>query len=105
MTEERAMNINIQSVHFDADSKLLEFTKKKIEKLGKYYDSIVGAIVTFRLDKSESEDNKIVEVRLEIPGNDIFAKRQCKTFEEAVDEVVDVLKIQLTKNKEKRREK
>ena len=97
------MNINIQSVHFDADRKLIEFTNKKIEKLEKFYDHIVGAQVTFRLDKSSTEDNKIVEIRLEIPGNDVFAKRQCKTFEEAVDQVVDALKVQLTKHKEKQR--
>jgi putative sigma-54 modulation protein len=97
------MNINIQSVHFDADRKLIEFTNKKIEKLEKFYDHIVGAQVTFRLDKSSTEDNKIAEIRLEIPGNDVFAKRQCKTFEEAVDQVVDALKVQLTKHKEKQR--
>jgi len=97
------MNINIQSVHFDADRKLIEFTNKKIEKLEKFYDHIVGAQVTFRLDKSSTEDNKIAEIRLEIPGNHVFAKRQCKTFEEAVDQVVDALKVQLTKHKEKQR--
>jgi putative sigma-54 modulation protein len=97
------MNINIQSVHFDADRKLLEFTNKKIEKLEKFYDRIVSAQVTFRLEKSESDENKIAEIRLEIPGNDVFAKRQCKTFEEAVDQVVDALKVQLTKHKEKER--
>ncbi|MGC8803794.1 MAG: ribosome hibernation-promoting factor, HPF/YfiA family [Bacteroidales bacterium] len=97
------MNINIQSVHFDADRKLIEFTNKKIEKLEKFYDHIVGAKVIFRLDKSSTEDNKIAEIRLEIPGNDIFAKRQCKTFEEAVDQAVDALRTQLTKHKEKQR--
>lgn len=97
------MNINIQSVHFDADRKLIEFTNKKIEKLEKFYDHIVGAKVVFRLDKSSTEDNKIAEIRIEIPGNDVFAKRQCKTFEEAVDQAVDALRVQLTKHKEKQR--
>jgi len=97
------MNINIQSVHFDADRKLIEFTNKKIEKLEKFYDHIVGAQVIFRLDKSSTDENKIAEIKLEIPGNNVFAKRQCKTFEEAVDQVVDALKAQLTKHKEKQR--
>ncbi|HOK99032.1 MAG: ribosome-associated translation inhibitor RaiA [Bacteroidales bacterium] len=97
------MNINIQSVHFDADRKLIEFTTKKVEKLEKFYDRIVGAKVIFRLDKSETDENKIAEIRIEIPGNDVFAKRQCKTFEEAVDQAVDALKTQLTKHKEKQR--
>ncbi len=97
------MNIKIQSVHFDADSKLIDFTNKKVEKLLKFYDHIVGAQVIFRLDKSATDENKVAEIRLEIPGNDLFAKRQCKTFEEAVDSVVDALKVQLTKHKEKQR--
>jgi len=97
------MNIKIQSVHFDADSKLIDFTEKKIEKILKFYDRIIGAEVIFRLDKNSKDENKIAEIRLEIPGNDLFAKRQCKTFEAAVDEVIDALKVQITKHKEKER--
>jgi putative sigma-54 modulation protein len=97
------MNIKIQTLHFDADKKLLDFTQKKVEKLMKFYDGIVSAEVTFRLDKNQTEENKIAEIRLEIPGNDSFAKKQCKSFEIALDEVIDALKIQLTKHKEKQR--
>jgi putative sigma-54 modulation protein len=97
------MNIQIQTVHFDADQKLIEFTEKKVEKLVKLYDAIVKTEVIFKLDKSSSDENKIAEIKLEIPGNDLFAKRQCKSFEEAVDEVLDALKKQLTKHKEKQR--
>ena len=97
------MNIQIQTVHFDADQKLIDFTEKKVEKLVKLYDAIVKAEVILKLDKSSSEENKIAEIKLEIPGNDLFAKRQCKSFEEAVDEVLDALKKQLTKHKEKQR--
>jgi putative sigma-54 modulation protein len=97
------MKIKIQSLHFDADQRLIDFTEKKIEKVIKLSDAIVGAEVTFRLDKSQNEENKIAEVRLEIPGNDLFAKKQCKTFEEATDEVIDALKKQLTKYKDKLR--
>jgi putative sigma-54 modulation protein len=97
------MNIKIQTLHFNADKKLIDFTEKKVEKLMKFYEAIVSAEVTFKLDKNQTEENKIAEIKLEIPGNDSFAKRQCKTFEAAVDEVVDALKKQLTKHKEKQR--
>ena len=97
------MNIKIQTVHFDADQKLIDFTEKKVEKLIKLYDAIVKVEVIFKLDKNSNEENKIAEIKLEIPGNDLFAKRQCKSFEEAVDEVLDALKKQLTKHKEKQR--
>ena len=97
------MNIRIQSVHFTADQKLIDFTQAKVEKVVKLYDSIVGSEVIFKLDKSQTDENKIAEIKLEIPGYDLFAKRQCKTFEEAVDEVIDALKKQITKHKEKLR--
>jgi putative sigma-54 modulation protein len=97
------MNIKIQTVHFDADQKLLDFTQKKVEKLMKFYDGIVSSEIIFRLDKNHNEENKIAEIKLEIPGNDLFAKRQCKSFENAVDQVIDALKKQITKHKEKQR--
>jgi putative sigma-54 modulation protein len=101
--EEKSMNIKIQTVHFDADKRLLDFTQKKVEKLMKFYDGIVSAEIIFRLDKNQNEENKIAEIKLEIPGNDLFAKRQCKSFENAVDQVSDALKKQITKHKEKQR--
>ena len=97
------MNIKIQTIHFDADKKLLDFTKKKVEKLMKFYDAIVSTEVILRLDKSQQEENKIAEIKLEIPGNDLFAKRHCKSFENAIDLVSDALKKQITKHKEKQR--
>jgi putative sigma-54 modulation protein len=97
------MNIKVHTLHFDADQKLIDFTQKKVEKLIKFYEGIVGAEVIFKLDKNSKDENKITEIKLEIPGNDLFAKRQCKTFEEATDEVIDALKKQLTKHKEKQR--
>ena len=101
--EDVSMNIKIQTVHFDADQKLLDFTQKKVEKLMKFYDGIVSSEIIFRLDKNHNEENKIAEIKLEIPGNDLFAKRQCKSFENAVDQVIDALKKQITKHKEKQR--
>lgn len=95
------MNITIQSVHFDAAEKLENFINQKINKLEVFYDGILSAEVILRLDKSESAENKLVEISLDIPGNNLFAKKQSKTFEEAVDLACDALKKQLTKRKEK----
>jgi putative sigma-54 modulation protein len=97
------MNIRISSVHFDADKRLLDFTHKKVEKMMKFYDGIVGAEVIFRVEKPAVEENKTAEIRFEIPGYDVFSKKQCKTFEEAVDTALDALKKQLAKHKEKQR--
>jgi putative sigma-54 modulation protein len=97
------MNIKLQTLHFNADKKLTDFAQSKVEKLLKFYEEIVGAEIVFRLDKNSKDENKIAEIKLEIPGNDLFAKRQCKSFEEATDEVIDALKKQLTKHKAKQR--
>lgn len=91
----------IQSVHFDATEKLEQFIRHKVGKLEQYFDGIIGAEITLRLDKSETLENKIAEVALDIPGSNLFAKKQNKTFEEAVDLSCEALRKQLAKRKEK----
>jgi putative sigma-54 modulation protein len=95
------MDIKLNSVHFDADKKLENFIKEKVKKLVKFYEGILGAEVFLRLENSQEEENKVVEIKLQIPGSDIFAKRQAKTFEEATDNVVEALRQQIIKYKEK----
>lgn len=95
------MNVKIQSVHFDADKKLLTFIQEKLDKLNHFYDGIISGDVILKLDKSDDSANKIAEIRLHIPGNDLFAKKQCKSFEEAVDLSLEALKTQVKKHKEK----
>jgi len=95
------MNIQIHSIHFNADQKLIDFVLKKIDKLSRYNNRIIGGEVFLKLDKSDSLNNKVVEIKLQVPGNDIFVKRQCQSFEEATDEVTETLRRQLQKRKEK----
>ena len=97
------MNIKIHSIRFDADSRLLEFIDLKIRKLMQYYDEIMGAEVFLRLDKSQDLENKVVEIRLTLPGNELFAKKQSKTFEESTDMSVEALRRQIMKHKSKLR--
>jgi putative sigma-54 modulation protein len=97
------MNIRINAVKFDADSKLEDFIQKKVSKLGKYFDDIITAEVILKLENTPDLENKVVEVKLDIPGNDLFARKQAKSFEESTDEVVDALKQQILKRKEKQR--
>jgi putative sigma-54 modulation protein len=93
------MQVKIQSVHFIADNKLEMFIEDKISKLNNHYDQIIGSDVILRLEKSATRENKIAEIKLKIPGNDLFAKKQSKTFEEATDLAVDALKRQISKRK------
>ena len=95
------MTVKIQSVHFDADKKLLDFVQERADKLTTYYDGIINTEVILKLDKSDSDENKIAEIKLHISGNDLFAKKQCKSFEEAIDSSIDALKTQVKRHKEK----
>ena len=97
------MNIRIKAVKFDADSKLEDFVQKKVSKLGRFFDDIITAEVFLKLENTPDLENKVVEVRLDIPGSDLFARKQTKSFEESTDEVVDALKQQILKHKEKQR--
>jgi putative sigma-54 modulation protein len=95
------MQITVQSIHFDADVKLIEFVEEKTKKLGVFHPAIHKAEILLRLDKNEDQENKIAEIILKVPGTEFFAKKQCRTFEEAVDLTVEALKRQIEKNKEK----
>jgi putative sigma-54 modulation protein len=97
------MRVKINSVHFKADKKLEDFIKEKVEKLVSTYDIVVGSDVTLKVSNASDPVNKVAEIRLAIPGNDLYAKKQCKTFEEAADSAVDALKRQLKKHKEKQK--
>jgi putative sigma-54 modulation protein len=97
------MNIQIHSVRFDADKKLIDFVHQKLEKLTQFGEDIVNAEVFLRLVKDQDRENKISEIRLELPGGPLFAKKQSKTFEEATDDVIEALKKQITKHKQKKR--
>jgi putative sigma-54 modulation protein len=95
------MNIQLHSVHFTADKKLINFVHEKVNKLELFFDNIIAGEVFLRLDKSNEGDNKIAEVKILLPGKELFAKKQCKSFEEAADLAVDALKKQVEKHKSK----
>jgi putative sigma-54 modulation protein len=97
------MKVVIQSIKFDADKKLLDFVTKKVEKLDKFFDGIVKYNIMLKLGNSTEQENKRVEIKVVIPGNDLFAERKCKTFEEATRQCVEALKQQVKKAKEKMR--
>ena len=97
------MNVQIHSVRFDADKKLIDFVHQKLDKLTQVGNGIVNAEVYLRLDKDQEKENKISEIRLDLSGGPLFAKKQSKTFEEATDLAVNALKKQITRHKHKLR--
>lgn len=97
------MNIKIQSVHFDADRKLIEYATEKVNKIGHFYEHVTDGEVIMRLEKSVTRDNKVAEIKLRIPGKTLFAEEKADSFEHALDKTVEALTKQVKKEKEKQR--
>ena len=95
------MNTKSHSIHFDADQKLISFVNEKMDKLVQFNADILSSEVYLRLEKSSTSENKLVEIRLNVPGNELFAKRHCRTFEEAIEETAEALRQQIKKHKDK----
>lgn len=97
------MKVNTQSVNFNADKKLIDFIQKRMDKLDQFYDRIIQSDVYLKVENTSAKENKIFEVRLNVPGDSFVVKKQCKTFEEGVDMAAASLERQLKKRKEKMR--
>jgi putative sigma-54 modulation protein len=94
------MKLQVHSIHFDADQKLIDFIQKKVDKLETFYDRMVDGEVFLRLN-NEGVENKTVEIKLNGPGQMFFAKEQARSFEAAADQATEALKVQLQKFKTK----
>ena len=94
------MKLQVHSIHFVADQKLVDFIQKKIDKLETFYDRMVDGEVFLRLN-NEGTENKTVEIKLKVPGNQLFAKEQAISFEAAADLATEALRKQLRKFKTK----
>lgn len=97
------MNISINSVKFKADPKLEKFVNDKVTKLDRLVDNATKCEVFLKVDKPESDNNKIAEISLTLPGQTLFNSKQANTFEEAVSDCVDTMKVQIDKYKERYR--
>ena len=95
------MEIKTTSIHFDADQKLLEFIDKKVGKLSQYFDRIINANVYLKLENSGQVRGKIVELKVNVPGDTLMASERSTTFESATDGAVDNLKRQIMRYKER----
>jgi putative sigma-54 modulation protein len=95
------MKIHIQTLDFSPKQDLLDLVDEKIGKLERFSDRIVESRVTLRVEKSDKRDNKVCEVRLVIPGNDLFVKKQFESFEEGIHKVSETLQRQIKEWKEK----
>ena len=98
------MNVVIHPVHFDASSQLVEFINKKLNKLETFFDRIIETEVFLKLESRQNVRDKIVEVKVHVPGKTLFVTKTAKTFEQSTDLAFQTLAGQLKKQKEKIRE-
>ena len=98
------MKVQVHAVHFSADQKLVDFITRKLEKLETFYDRLVHGEVFLRLN-NEGIENKTVEIKLNVPGTQLFAAEKARSFEAATDLAADALRLQLKKFKTKSKNK
>ncbi|MFC5046754.1 ribosome hibernation-promoting factor, HPF/YfiA family [Aquimarina hainanensis] len=95
------MKVNLQSVNFNVDKKLVDFIQGKLDKLEVHFNRIIYADVFLRVQNTSGKENKFTEILLSVPGDEFMVKKINRTFEEGVDECVSSLERQLRKRKEK----
>lgn len=93
------MKINLQSLKFTAKQELKDFVNDKVGKLSRFDDKIISADVTLELDTANKLDNKICDIRLNVPGYDDYVKKHATTFEEAILNAVETLQTILQRKK------
>lgn len=98
------MKLQVHSIHFDADEKLVVYIQKKVNKLETFYDRLVGGEIFLRLN-NEGIENKTVEIKVKLPGAQLFAVEKARSFEAATDVATDALCMQLKKFKTKTQNK
>ena len=95
------MKVQIQSVHFDADQKLLDFIQQRLNKLEHFYTNVTDSEVILRLNNKDGAANKTVEIKLMVPGSTLFSQEDATSFEAAADAAVEALKSQIARYKAK----
>ncbi|MEO8515944.1 MAG: ribosome-associated translation inhibitor RaiA [Flavobacterium sp.] len=95
------MKVNVHAVNFNVDKKLLDFVEERMNRLEKYYDRVVSSDVFLKVEKTSDKENKIVEAKIIVPGDEFIVKKQCKTFEEGVELAAESMERSLVKRKEK----
>jgi len=95
------MKINTTSIHFDADQKLIDYIQRKTSKLDQFFDRIIDAHIYLKLENSGQVRDKIVEMKLHVPGDILIATEVSKTFEASTDAAIDNMKRQLNRYKER----
>lgn len=97
------MKINTQTVNFNADGSLIDFLETRVQKFEVFFDHIIDVDVFLKVENTSVKENKIAEFKIRVPKDSIVVKKQCKSFEEAIDTACEAVERSLLKWKEKRK--
>ena len=96
------MNVNIQTLHFNADSKLVTYIEKKVSKLAQFHERITKVDIFLKLDNVvHNIKDKIAEIKVHVPRQRFFVKASSKSFEESFDSALESLVVQIKRKKDK----
>lgn len=95
------MKVNVHAVNFSVDGKLVGFIEQRMGKLEKYYDRVVTNDVFLKVEKTSEKENKVAELRIHVPGDEFLVRKQCKSFEAAVEQCAESVERLLVKRKQK----
>lgn len=98
------MNVYVQSVNFTADKKLIVFVEDKVGTMQKFHDKVIDCEVFLKVLQTSEKENKLCELKINIPGHELMVKKEAKSFEEAAVNSIDSMVRQLKKIKQKERE-
>ena len=95
------MEIHVQFIKMQTSEAMDAYARKKLEKLGNKFNSIIRVDVFYKLENDPKGKGKICEIQLSQNGPKIFASSNEKYFESATDQTIDDLKKLLNKRKAK----
>ena len=96
------MEVQVTSIHFKADQDLISFIQDKVNKLTLFHDKIISGNVTLSLEKDQDRENKVVEIKLHVPGHELFSRRKSSSFEQGTADASDAIRRQITKVRKQR---
>lgn len=96
------MDINYEYKEVKASERLEILAGERLEKMAQKYDFIIRAHVLIKKENTSDPDTGMIcQIRLSVPGPQLFAEASLGGFEAAIAEACEDLERQLRKRKDK----
>lgn len=96
------MKLTVNAVNFEMAERLEKYIDKKTKRYEKILNN-AGAELQIRMSviKPETNLNKETKVRVIGNGPEMFAEKVCDTFEQGLDQCLDIIDRQIEKLKDR----